>query len=102
MVNTVENLINESWFIINEKYTKILLARNSLMSLRSTSAKLAVDVTIQAEILDYINIGMSTLIIWNKKMKNRKIVKFLKESGLLIRNASRTIKNEIKNKSMDF
>ena len=48
--------------------------------------------------------GFTTLIISNKDMNDiMKIIKFLEESGLLIKGVSETTKNEAKkNKKYDF
>ena len=46
---------------------------------------------------------MKTLIILNEEMNDTiKIIKSLKESGLLIKGVSETIQNEEKNKKEDF
>ena len=46
---------------------------------------------------------MTTLIISNEKMNDvMKIVKFLEESGLLIKHVSETIKNEAKKQKGGF
>ena len=45
------------------------------------------------------DLGMKTLITWNEGMNDiMKIVKSLKESGLLIKGVCKTIENEAKNK----
>ena len=47
--------------------------------------------------------GNTPLIISNEEMKHiMEIVKLLKESGLLIKDVSETIKNEVKNKKEGF
>ena len=47
--------------------------------------------------------GMTKLIISNEELDDIiKIIKSLEESGLLIKGASKTIKNEAKEKKMDF
>ena len=46
---------------------------------------------------------MTKLIISNEELDDIiKIIKSLEESGLLIKGASKTIKNEAKEKKMDF
>ena len=46
---------------------------------------------------------MTTLIILNEEMDNiMKIIKSVEQSGLLIKGASETIKNEAKEKKVDF
>ena len=47
--------------------------------------------------------GMTALIMSNEEMNDiMKIVKWLEESGLLIKDVSKTIKNELKEKMADF
>ena len=47
--------------------------------------------------------GTTTLIISNEKMNDiMKIIKFLEESGLLIKGVSQTIKNEVKEQKGGF
>ena len=63
-----------------------------MLPLGLTTAVLAADAAIHKKIL-----SLETLIISTKEMENiMKIVRFLKESGLLIKNASETIDNESK------
>ena len=77
-----------------------LLAKSILIPLVLTEAASAADAVIQQKMFGS---GMTTLIISNKKMKDiMKIVKFLKESGLLIKGVSDTIKNEAKEQKGGF
>ena len=45
---------------------------------------------------------MATIIMSNEKMYDLMKTKSLEESGLLIKGVSKTIKNEVKNKKVDF
>ena len=59
-----------------------------------TASSSAADAAIQKKIFGSC---VTTLIIPNEEMKNiMKIIKFLEESGLLIKGASETIKNATK------
>ena len=61
--------------------------------LRLTAVVSAVDAAIQKEIYGS---SKTTLIISNKEMKGiMKIIKYLEESGLLIKGVSKTIENEV-------
>ena len=72
------------------------LTKNVLISLELTAAVSAADAGIHKKILGS---GTTTLIISNDEMKVIiRIVKYLKESGLLLKGVSETIKNEAKEK----
>ena len=74
------------------------LAKNVLIPLRLTAA--ATDVAIQKKTFGF---GMTTLIISNEEMNDTmKIVKSLKESGLLIKGVSKTINNGAKEQRRGF
>ena len=87
------------------------LAKSVLIVLVSTAAASATDTAIQKKICGS---GMTTLIISIKEMKITliilieemkhimKIVRSLKESGLLIKNISETIENEAKEQKGRF
>ena len=65
-----------------------------------TASASAADTTIQKKIFGSC---VTTLIIPNQEMKNiMKIIKFLEESGLLIKGASETIKNATKEQKGGF
>ena len=65
-----------------------------------TASASAADATIQKKIFGSC---VTTLIIPNQEMKNiMKIIKFLEESGLLIKGASETIKNATKEQKGGF
>ena len=46
--------------------------------------------------------GTTTLIILNEEINDMKIIKFLEESGLLIKGVSKTFKNEAKEQKGGF
>ena len=76
------------------------LAKIVLIPLRLTAAVSATDAAIQKRIFGS---GMMALIISNKKMDDiMKIVESLEEFALLIKGISKTIKNEAKDKKVDF
>ena len=76
------------------------LAKSVLISLELTAAASATNAAIQKKMFD---LGMKTLITWNEEMNDiMKIVKSLKESGLLIKGVCKTIENEAKNKKVNF
>ena len=65
-----------------------------MIPLGLTASASATDAAIQAKRFDY---GLTTLIISNKEIiDNMEIIKSIKESGSLIKGASKTIKNEVK------
>ena len=65
-----------------------------------TASASAADAAIQKKIFGSC---VTTLIISNEEMKNiMKIIKFLEESGLLIKGASETIKNATKEQKGGF
>ena len=71
-----------------------LLAKSVLLPFGLTAVTDATDAAIQKNIYGS---GMTTLIISNKEMKDiMNIVKYLEESGLLIKVVSETIENEAK------
>ena len=51
--------------------------------------------------LETSSLGTATLIIWNKKL-DCGVVRFLEDSVLLRNGFTQTIKNETKNKYVDF
>ena len=68
-----------------------------LLPLRITAAASTTDAVIQKKIFG------SGLIISNEEIKDiLKKVKNLKESGLLVKGVTETIKNEVKNKKVEF
>ena len=70
------------------------LAESALIPSGLTAAASAIDAAIQKTI--YLS-GVTTLIISNEEMEDiMKIVKYLEESGLLIKGVSKTIGNEEK------
>ena len=66
------------------------LAKSVLIALELIAAALATDTGINKKISDS---GTATLIISNDEMENIKIVKSLKDSGLLLKGISKTIQN---------
>ena len=76
-----------------------LLAKSVLVSLRLTAAVSAADAAIPNKIFELA----TTIIISNEEINDiMKIVKFLKESDLLIKGVSETIKNEAKERKVGF
>ena len=76
------------------------LVKCVLIPLGLTAAASAKDAAIQKKVLGS---GMITLIILNKEMEDiMKIVKFLEESGLLIKGVCETIQNESKEQKRKF
>ena len=76
------------------------LAKSVLIPLGLTAAASATDAAIHKKMFGS---GNTTLIISNEEMNDiMKIVKSLEESGLLIKDVSKAIKNEAKNKKEDF
>ena len=76
-----------------------LLAKSVLVSLRLTAAVSAADAAILNKIFELA----TTIIISNEEINDiMKIVKFLKESDLLIKGVSETIKNEAKERKVEF
>ena len=70
------------------------LAKSALIPLGITAAASATDGAIHKKMFGSSN---TTLIISNEEMNNiMKIVKSLEESGLLIKDVSKTVKNEAK------
>ena len=68
------------------------LAKSVLIPVGLTTAAAATDAAIQRNIH---GLGMTTLIISNKEIDDiMKIAKYLQESGLLIKDFSKIIKNE--------
>ena len=71
-------------------------AKNDLIPLGLTAAASATEAAIHKKMFRH---GTTTLIISNEEMNDiMKIVKSLKESGLLIKAVSQAIKNEAKTK----
>ena len=76
------------------------LAKSVLIPLGLTAVASATDAAIQKKIFGS---GMTTLIISNEEMNDIvKIVKSLKESGLLIKGVSKIIQNEAKEQKGGF
>ena len=76
------------------------LAKSVLLPLELSAGTSAADAVIQKKIYES---GTLTLTISNEEMEDIiKIVKSLEESGLLIKGVIETIKNETKNKKLDF
>ena len=51
----------------------------------------------------FLGLGLTTLIILNEEIEDiMKIVKFLKESSLLVKSVNETIENKVKEKKSDF
>ena len=76
------------------------LAKSVLIALELIAAALATDTGINKKITDS---GTATLIISNDEMENIiKIVKSLKDSGLLLKWVSETIQNEAKEQKEGF
>ena len=77
------------------------LARSVLIPLGLTAAGSATDAAIHKKKM--FGSGMTSLIISNEEMNDiMKMVKFLEESGLLIKAVSQTIKNEAKEQKGGF
>ena len=76
------------------------LVKNVLIPLGLTAAASVTDTAFHKKVLV---LGMTTLIISNEEMNDIiKIVKSVEESGLLIKGASETIKNEAKERKAEF
>ena len=76
------------------------LAKSAFMSSELTAAAAATNTAIQTKIF---RSGITALIFSNEEMDDSmKIVKSLRESGLLIKGVIETIETEAKNKKMDF
>ena len=76
------------------------LAKSVLMPLGSTAVVSSTDAAIHEKMFGS---GNTPLIISNEEMKYiMEIVKLLKESGLLIKDVSETIKNEVKKQKEGF
>ena len=74
------------------------LSKNILLALGLTTTASAADAAAQRKIHD---LGV-TLVISNEKMEHMKIVKVLKDSGLLIKGITKTIENETKKQRGGF
>ena len=76
------------------------LAKSVLIPLRSTASPTAADAGIHEKILGS---GHTTLIISNNEMKDIiKIVKYLDDSGLLLKGVIETVQNEVKEQKRGF
>ena len=76
------------------------LAKSVLIPSRLTAAVSAAEAGIHKKILGS---GTTTLVISNDEMKDIiRIVKFLEDSGLLLKEVSKTIQVKLKNKNDDF
>ena len=75
------------------------LAKSVLIPLGLTTAASATDAGIHKKI---IGSGTATLIISNDAMKDIKIVKYLEDSGLLLKKVSELIQNEVKEQEGGF
>ena len=77
------------------------LAKSALVLLGLTAAASAADAEIHKKILESAN--TTTLIISNDAMEDIiKIVKYLEDSGLLLKWVTKTTQNEVKKKKKDF
>ena len=77
------------------------LAKSVLIPLGLTAAAYAADVKIHKKILG--SGGHTTLIISNKDMEDLiKIVKYLEDSGLLLKGITETVQNEVKEQKGGF
>ena len=82
------------------KNTLKALPKSVLISLGLTEAASATDAAIYKEMRES---GITTLIIFNEEMNDIvKIMKFLEESGLLIKDVNKTIKNEAREQKREF
>ena len=82
------------------KNVLIPLAKNVLLLLGLTAAASATDEAIQKKLFGF---GTTSLIISKEEMEDIvKIVKFLEEPDLLIKEVSKTIKNEAKQQKGEF
>ena len=82
------------------KNVLIPLAKNVLLLLGLTAAASATDEAIQKKLFGF---GTTSLIISKEEMEDIvKIVKFLEEPELLIKEVSKTIKNEAKQQKGEF
>ena len=78
----------------------IPLAKNVLVSLGITAAASAIDARIQKKIHGY---GTTTLLISNKEMNDiMEIVQALEDSNILLKGATKTIKNETEEQKGGF
>ena len=75
------------------KNTFALLAKSVLIPLELTAAKSGTDTAIQKELYGS---WTTILIIWNKEEKDTEMMKYLEESGFLIKSVIKKIKNEVK------
>ena len=75
------------------------LAKNVLAPLGLTAAMSTIDGSIQKKIHDS---GVKLIIEQEDMNDIMKIIKALENSGILLKGVSKTIKNEIKNKDVDF
>ena len=75
------------------------LAESVLIPLGLTAPESAADAGIHKKILGsgHNNTSSATLIIWNNEMEDIiKMVKYLKDSGLLLKGVTETVQNEVK------
>ena len=76
------------------------LAKSVLIQLGLTTAPSAADAGVHKKILGS---GATTLLIWNNEMEYAiKIVKYLEDSGLLLKGVSETIQNEAKEQKVGY
>lgn len=69
------------------------LAKSVLIPLELTAAESGTDTAIQKELYGS---WTTILIIWNKEEKDTEMMKYLEESGFLIKSVIKKIKNEVK------
>ena len=80
--------------------TAVPMAKNISAPLGITAAALGIDAGIQKKIHDS---GTTILIISNKEMNDiKKIVQALEDSNILLKEVTRTIKNETKEQKRGF
>ena len=75
------------------KNTFALLAKSVLITIELTAAESGTDTAIQKELYGS---WTTILIIWNKEEKDTEMMKYLEESGFLIKSVIKKIKNEVK------
>ena len=102
---TTEQIIDQEGGFLNFlgpiiKHVLTPISENVLLLLGVTAVVSASDAAIQNNIYGS---GMTTMIIWNKEMKNiMKMVTSLEEPGLLIKGVSNAIENEANKQKVGF
>ena len=103
--HTTEKIIEQEGGFLNFlgpiiKHVLTPISENVLLLLGVTAVVSVSDAAIQNKIYGS---GMTTMIIWNKEMKNiMKMVTSLEEPGLLIKGVSNTIENEANKQKVGF